>query len=114
MTTPEEMDESLWRFWNAKALKQADRIEQLMKERDEERTKRKMAEGLARLSSADIDGHSAMITVARDAVAKRMAAEAKLTKTVEALREIEQYASNFGYVLVQYAGTKLAELEAKE
>lgn len=100
--------------------KAADRIEQLMKERDEERTKRKMAEGLVGLSSADIDGHSAMITVARDAVAKRMAAEAKLAKARTGLRKIadhKHFVAHLGWTQnaeARIASATLAELEMEE
>lgn len=63
-----------------------DRIESLVKERDAERSKRKIAEGLAGLASADIDGHSTMIDLARNAVAKRIEAEARAERLEGALR----------------------------
>jgi hypothetical protein len=68
-----------------------DRIEQLELERDEAVTKRAIAEGLAGLKAFGIDGHSAMIALARDQVSKRMKAEAKLAKAVESLRGIIPY-----------------------
>lgn len=97
-----------------------DRIEQLERERDEERSKRKMAEGLAGLSSIDIDGHSAMITLARDQVGKRMKAEAKLAKAMAGLRKIadhKHFSWDQGWTQnaeARIASTVLAELEGGE
>jgi hypothetical protein len=101
-------------------ISKADRIKELERERDEERSKRKMAEGLAGLSSIDIDGHSAMITLARDQVGKRMKAEAKLAKAMEALRKIGQctHVDAFNSERTSYeaaiALAVLAELEKTE
>jgi hypothetical protein len=71
----------------------ADRIEALIIELADERKKRKMAEGLAGLSSADIDGHSAMIDLARNAIAERFEAEARAVRMEVALLEIAAGAS---------------------
>ena len=77
----------------------ADRIEKLVKERDEAITKRTIAEGLAGLAAFKIDGHSAMITLSRDQVGKRMKAEAKLTECEARLSkavEVLQWYADFG------------------
>ena len=78
MTTPEELDERLWRFWNAKALKQADRIEQLIKERDE---------AWERLDYW-VEAQPEKDREYCDEQVARQMAEAKLAMAVEALREI--------------------------
>ena len=100
-----------------------DCIEELVKERDEAITKRTIAEGLAGLAAFKIDGHSAMITLSRDQVGKRMKAETKLTKAMEALRETgeviifhtdETSWRVWGEDVVGDIRTALAELEVKE
>jgi hypothetical protein len=79
-----------------------------------------MAEGLAGLSSIDIDGHSAMITLARDQVGKRMKAEAKLAKAMAGLRKIadhKHFSWDQGWTQnaeARIASTVLAELEGGE
>ena len=120
-------DETFWENWpncptddTLSAKQVLDRIEQLERERDEERSKRKMAEGLAGLSSIDIDGHSAMITLARDQVGKRMKAEAKLAKAMAGLRKIadhKHFSWDQGWTQnaeARIASTVLAELEGGE
>ena len=93
------------------------------RERDEAVKKRMIAEGLAGLTAFEIDGHSAMIALARDQVSKRMTAEANLEKAVTALREMhkksvwlrgEQSYREFARYAEKTSRTVLAELEGKE
>lgn len=96
----------------------ADRIEQLVatnealvKERDAEHSKRNLAEGLAGLAYADIDGHSAMIDVARNAVAKRIEAEARAEQLAATNERLEAALHNCVGMLDQLVAESGRDIE---